>query len=376
MRVAVIGAGISGLAAAYHVKQMLGSAVEVTIYEAANRVGGVIFSETIQRNVFEAGPDTLFVKQEDLKTWLIQLGLAPEMIYPRADTQAAWRVTAAGKIAGPSSTEQGISFRQGMVAQPNQLVGRFDGTIELGHPIIRLEPSSSGLGWQLFDHGSTIRADGVVLAVPAPVAARLLEDCYYPALAKQLADIVHRPRAIVAALYHQNVVPAWVRMHAGFWIDAKTPWLMDACSILSSKWDYPDVTEYVTLRTFWGARQINAEEWPDVDLKQQHRKEMQVLADVMAEPVAWRIYRWHSALPQVSDEQRLGFEVQRQQLAQTHPTLAVTGAYMGGVGVASCITDAIHSVDAWIARIDSSRQKSVESSVRFGELDIQQRGSW
>ena len=47
MKIAIIGAGVAGLSAAYHLLQDDKNSSEITIYEASNRVGGRIWSYDI-----------------------------------------------------------------------------------------------------------------------------------------------------------------------------------------------------------------------------------------------------------------------------------------------------------------------------------------
>jgi protoporphyrinogen/coproporphyrinogen III oxidase len=71
-RVVVIGGGISGLSAAYHLKQeseMRGHAFDITVVEADQRLGGKIISEKQEGFTIEGGPDC-FLRQ---KPWAAEL---------------------------------------------------------------------------------------------------------------------------------------------------------------------------------------------------------------------------------------------------------------------------------------------------------------
>jgi oxygen-dependent protoporphyrinogen oxidase len=70
-RIAIIGGGISGLAAAYELEQKrrAGAEVEYTLFEASTRLGGVLRTEHIDGCVVEAGPDS-FVTE---KPWAADL---------------------------------------------------------------------------------------------------------------------------------------------------------------------------------------------------------------------------------------------------------------------------------------------------------------
>jgi oxygen-dependent protoporphyrinogen oxidase len=70
-RIAIIGGGISGLAAAYALEErrLSGVPVEYVLFEASPRLGGVISTERIQGCVLEAGPDAFLTE----KPWAIEL---------------------------------------------------------------------------------------------------------------------------------------------------------------------------------------------------------------------------------------------------------------------------------------------------------------
>lgn len=60
-RVAIIGAGISGLAAAHRLHE-LDPSLEVMLLESSNRIGGVIRTEAVQGFRIEYGPDSLLTQ--------------------------------------------------------------------------------------------------------------------------------------------------------------------------------------------------------------------------------------------------------------------------------------------------------------------------
>ena len=70
--VAIIGGGITGLTAAFRLKE---AGVAVTLYEAGNRVGGVI--QTVRRNGYlaECGPNTLLETSPKIAELIRDLGL-------------------------------------------------------------------------------------------------------------------------------------------------------------------------------------------------------------------------------------------------------------------------------------------------------------
>ena len=64
-RIAIVGGGISGLAAAFEVEQRrrAGADVQYTLYESSPRLGGVLRTEIIDGCVVEAGPDSFVTEK-------------------------------------------------------------------------------------------------------------------------------------------------------------------------------------------------------------------------------------------------------------------------------------------------------------------------
>jgi oxygen-dependent protoporphyrinogen oxidase len=82
MRIAVIGGGIAGLAAAYELEQARasGAAVEYTLFEASERLGGVLSSETVDGTVLERGPDSFLTEKPATAQLCRELGLGHELL--------------------------------------------------------------------------------------------------------------------------------------------------------------------------------------------------------------------------------------------------------------------------------------------------------
>lgn len=82
-RVAIVGAGITGLAAAYYLEQRAratGTALEVTLIEAAPRLGGKIITDTDRDFVVEGGPDSFVTDKPWCLALCHELGLADFLI--------------------------------------------------------------------------------------------------------------------------------------------------------------------------------------------------------------------------------------------------------------------------------------------------------
>lgn len=78
-RVAILGAGVSGLTAAYHLHK-LDPALELTLFESSDRVGGVIQTEALKRFRIEHGPDSLLTQVPWGLDFCRRLGIANELV--------------------------------------------------------------------------------------------------------------------------------------------------------------------------------------------------------------------------------------------------------------------------------------------------------
>ncbi len=86
-RLAIVGAGIGGLAAADHLRRRadaLGREVEVAIFEGADRAGGVLATESCEGALLERGPDTLVTHKPAGLALCERLGFADRIVYPES----------------------------------------------------------------------------------------------------------------------------------------------------------------------------------------------------------------------------------------------------------------------------------------------------
>lgn len=81
-RIAIVGGGISGLAAAYELEEQrrAGAEVEYSLYEASSRLGGVLRTEYINGCVVEAGPDSFITEKPWAADLCRALGIGDQLI--------------------------------------------------------------------------------------------------------------------------------------------------------------------------------------------------------------------------------------------------------------------------------------------------------
>ena len=95
-RVAIVGAGISGLAAAHRLRE-LDESVEVTLLEASSRAGGVIHTLRADGFLAETGPDNFITNPPTATNLCTRLGLADELI-PVEETARTAFVVSRGRL--------------------------------------------------------------------------------------------------------------------------------------------------------------------------------------------------------------------------------------------------------------------------------------
>jgi oxygen-dependent protoporphyrinogen oxidase len=82
MRTAIIGGGIAGLAAAYELEKAraAGAAVEYTLFEAREKLGGSLASEMVDGAVLERGPDSFLTEKPAAAELCRELGLGDRLV--------------------------------------------------------------------------------------------------------------------------------------------------------------------------------------------------------------------------------------------------------------------------------------------------------
>ena len=86
-RVAVVGGGIAGLAAAWHLHR---DGVDVTVYEADDRLGGKVSTAELGDRHVELGPDAFLARVPDATELCRELGLGDELVSPATGTAYLW----------------------------------------------------------------------------------------------------------------------------------------------------------------------------------------------------------------------------------------------------------------------------------------------
>jgi oxygen-dependent protoporphyrinogen oxidase len=195
-------------------------------------------------------------------------------------------------------------------------------------------------GWRLVlgpDQG-VLDVDAVVLAVPAPAAARLLAEVV-PTAARAAGEIQLASSVVVALAYRESDTTR-LPVTSGVLVAAGEPVSIKAATHSSRKW--PHLTASATdglvrLRASLGRFGEEATlQVDDAELVARARADLATLAGITAAPVAVHVQRWGGGLPQYGVGHVDRVRAIDDAVAGV-PGLAVAGAALHGVGVPACV---------------------------------------
>ncbi|MDA3658216.1 protoporphyrinogen oxidase [Mycobacterium xenopi] len=435
----IVGGGISGLTAAYRLRALVGDDVTITVFDPADRLGGVLRTERVGGQPVDVGAEAFVVRRPEVPALLAELGLsdrhlgttgARPLIYSQGrlhplpsgtiagipSSAAAmaglvdeatvariaaepgrpldWRagddpVTAAlvadrfgpqvvarsvdpllgGVYAGSAATIGVRSAAPGLAmaldggaasltdavraALPAVTDGPVFGAVDGGYAVLvdelirrsglswervgveRIEPA--GPGWTLCDGaGGQWRADGVILAVPAPRLAGLVA-----AIAPRSAAAARRIACASSVVVALAVPPgtgfpeqSGVLVASGEALHAK------AITLSSRKWGRRSGLELVRLSFGRFDDDVGCRATDD-ELLAWAVGDLATVFGVTVEPVDVRVRRWVDAMPQYGPGHA---DIVAEIRAGLPPALAVAGNYLDGIGVPACIAAARRAV--------------------------------
>ncbi|MEU6095778.1 protoporphyrinogen oxidase [Streptomyces sp. NPDC047079] len=216
------------------------------------------------------------------------------------------------------------------------------GEIVLGADADRLHRTPGGWEVLLGDH--LIEADAVIVATPAPQAARLLRTAS-PGAAAELRTVEYASMALVTLAYRR--ADAALPEGSGFLVPPVDGRTIKASTFASRKWGWiadedPDVLVLRTSVGRYGETEILERE--DADLVAVSRHDLREATGLDAAPVEARVTRWTDGLPQYPVGHHARVARVREHVARL-PGLAVCGAAYDGVGIPACIASAHAAVD-------------------------------
>lgn len=454
MRIAILGGGISGLAAAHQLEKarIADPGISYTLYEASERLGGVIHSERVQDCLIEAGPDSFLTEKPAAAKLCAELGIAnrilgsndaqrvtwilvgkrlvplpdglmfmvPTRLIPTATTRLfSWRtklrmgmellhppmppgkdesvssmverhfgpeivdrlvdpllsgvyggnastlsaravlgrlvemesrygslcrgmLAARKRMCSPSGSSSGSApkpplfstLKGGLQELIDALTARLDpACIRIATPVTAID--RWGSRWRVVTHGDACMYDGLIVALPAWVAARLLEPVD-DVVAQGLHSIPYTSSLTVSLGYRQSDLKDLPRGF-GFLVPASSGHKMLACTFVHRKFDGRTPADRGLLRCFLGGSRGESILGKDnAGIERLVRAELQAILGLHAEPLFVRIHRSRRSMAQYMVG-HLETIARIRAAADQLPAFALAGNAFEGIGISDCI---------------------------------------
>lgn len=440
----VVGGGISGLVAAYRLRTAVGSEATITLFDPADRLGGILRTETLCGQPIDVGAEAFVARRPEVPALLRELGMADRQIGPTGVRPTIYRggrlhpmppetvngiPTAAESMAGlvdeatlariaaePDRPMQWVPgadpavgsivaerFGEQVVAScvdpmlagvyagsaatigirsavptvaaqldagagnltsaarralPSGTGGPVFGAISGGYQVLLDELvdrsgarwvqagivgiTHDGAGWMLRDDdGAQWRADGVIVAVPAPRVGALLGDVA-PRSAVAAAQVPVASAVVLAlGVPDGTAFPA----QSGVLVATGESLHSKAITLSTRKWGARGDVELLRM-SFGRFGDDIARTASESALTRWARDDLAQVFGLHIDPIAVLVRRWIDAMPQYGPGHR---ELAAEMLAGLPPSLAIAGNYIDGVGVPACVAAAGRAAAAVVA---------------------------
>ena len=335
MTIAVVGAGVAGLAAAW---ELVRAGADVTVLDSERRPGGVVVTERQGGFIVEGGPDGWLAAEPHIPALATELGIADHIVPQSARGSLLWTGTGLERLAeGRAAALLGIearledvkagfaSFAGGMGELPDALAARLAGRIRT--PLGVTGIVQVGARWRLAVTGGTVvDADAVVLALPVYAAARLLEAAGV-AGARGLAEVAYFPSLTVSLAYRDGHIGRGLE-GTGFVASPDAGGAVRAVTFASRKFPGRAPAGHALLRAFVGPIEGD----PAVVAHQTLRDAL----SLTGEPLWTRAFFWSRGIPRYPHGHAARVADVRRRLERL-PPLAIAGAGVDGTGVSACV---------------------------------------
>lgn len=345
-RIAIVGAGLSGLTVAYRLGQ---AGHDTTVFEATSRVGGQLSTVRERGWTVELGAEGFVARSEAVPKLAHDLGMlegAPDqpgqLLEQRATVsyrfeQGTLRALAPGEAAAalrfqvdPSARGAGIrTFVGGMQALADALASACQRcTMRLETPVHRVEVDA---GKPVLDG---VHYDRIVLATSAAAAAGLLAPVLGPAALGPAPSL----SSVTVSLGFDATQVAHALEGTGFVVGEPFEGFR-ACTFTSSKFAHRAPAGCVSLRAFF--RPTAEELGQPMDWPARARRVLGRVMAIHGEPLHAWVSCWPQALPVYDPAHRAAVERAEQALAPYPIDLAGSAFHGSGIDAAVRSAEAV-----------------------------------
>lgn len=225
-----------------------------------------------------------------------------------------------------------LGFKSGAETLIAALIERLDADLRLNTAAAAVELTGEQQALVHLAGGETLRADAVIIATPANVAARLVA-AVAPEAALHLAKIRHVNIGTISLAYPAAAVAHTAPMR-GLMIPRREKRRIDAITWTSAKIPGRAPAGYALLRVFLGGGMPETVTMPEAELLPIVQEELADLLGIRAEPLDYRLARWPDSYPQ-ADVDHLARVAEIERLLPA--PVSVTGSAYRGLAVPDCI---------------------------------------
>lgn len=231
------------------------------------------------------------------------------------------------------------SFKSGMATLPEKLADALTGEITYTSPVSCVAPLANGAlnaGWQIgLPGGESKSAEQLILAVPAHVAARLLETSL-PQLAYRLKAIEYAPIRVVSSAYDRSQVQHNLD-GLGFMVPRREG-LNTICTFWNSSLFAGRAPQEAVVITSFAGRELGKEldAIPEEECTKTVETENARVLGISGEPLDRAVWKEPKALPQynVGHARRVA---EMSDILRTLPGLHLAGNFLAGRSIGHCV---------------------------------------
>ena len=226
-----------------------------------------------------------------------------------------------------------LTFDQGMQVLVDALAQQVKADIRLNTRVVRLK--HDGSGWTITTSKGVINADAICVALPAYLAASLLDNVN-ERLADKLRQIKYASTATINFAYRRAAITHPLNGF-GFVVPFVEKRSLIACTFSSVKFSGRAPEGHVLLRAFaGGALQPEIFALDEGEMRMRVESDLRELLGITEEPLFVEVAKWKDSMPQyeVGHLERVNAI---EKLAGEIPGLTLAGNAYRGAGIPDCI---------------------------------------